>query len=100
MCNISGVFAIILTISYFVSKSKIKKILLDTTYVFTGDYIEKVIPKGENIKMIFKDIISFQKQKKSLFLKTENKQMKILDIISDFEVLENLLEQKMNSDVE
>ncbi|WP_299432308.1 hypothetical protein [uncultured Maribacter sp.] len=92
-----GIFFLIA--GFFSGKKSLIKILADTKFELFGSSIEKQIPNGKNIRIEFREILSFHKVTSGVLLKTKNKKLEIPNELEGFEILSKEIRSHIHAHV-
>ncbi len=95
----SGVMLFILIGSYSPSVKAISKVMSETEFILTESTIEKHIPNGKNMEIIFRDIRNVHHSKKGILIKSQEEQILIPSQLTDFDEIEAVIKNKTKADL-
>jgi len=94
-----GCILFIFIAGFIKAKKTVTQIMLQTKFIIDDGTIEKSIPNGENIKILFKEVRNYSNSKKGILLKTAKKQLLIPAVLTNFDELESILKSTIQTGI-
>jgi len=94
-----GVLLFIFTGGFIKGTKTVTQILIQTKFIIDDGTIEKSIPNGDNIKISFREVRNYSNTKKGILLKTAKKQLLIPRLLTNFDELESILKNNIQTGI-